>query len=288
MYENRYIKKILPQLNDEYDGIVVTPDNDYSDAEPFYIIWKTFSAEETIDDKSKTIAIFFDREDLEEKEEVGISEISAYDIKQYGGSPKAAAAYEIVLYISRNYRGYNLDTCDFDPIDKSILAELKDNEVIQRTLLNNVKLDNPSAPQEQPEETIPQLIKNLHSAEALQAKAVVKHMKQMSASLNLGEPVIIDCWDHDGMPYHSWYIIYYFEGFTFAWTYSGGWHNFAIYRNSPKIIRHLAYNKGKSWTMGSSPRSFATEGAYADYYRFAARVLEKVRGTWKVSLDDEE
>lgn len=287
MYENRHIKKILPKLNDEYDGIVVTPDNDYSDTEPAYVMWKTFSAEETVNDKPKTIAIAFTRENLEVAEQAGVIDISDYEIKQYG-SPKAAAAAEGALYISRNYDGYDLNNCDFDPIDKSILVELKDDEVIQRTLLNNVKLDNPSAPQQQPRETIPQLIRNLHAAEAAQAKAVVKFMKQMSVSLNLGEPVIVDCWDHDGMPYHSWHIIYYFEGFTFAWTYHGGWHNFDIYRNNPKIIRHLDYSEGKSWSMGSSPSSFLTEGAYAYYYRFAARVLEKIRGTWKVYLDDEE
>ena len=67
------------------------------------------------------------------------------------------------------------------------------------------------------------------------------------------------------------------------WEYSSGHCNFPISRSTPQM------RSAKEWTMRTSPRRFAQDGAYAYYGRFTAKILDnKVRDTWRVSLDDEE
>ena len=84
------------------------------------------------------------------------------------------------------------------------------------------------------------------------------------------------------------FVTYYFEGFAMHWEYSSGHCNFSISRSTPQMTRQLNTRSAKEWTMGTSPRRFAQDGAYAYYRRFTAKILDKVRDTWRVSLDDEE
>lgn len=282
----RNIRKAIANLSDEFDGIQLSPDYEMGGpSEPFYIIWKTFTSDETINGKQLVKVVYFDREDLE-NDNIHLKDVSEYDIKKYG-SVKAAAAQETAEYIERNFRGYNMNNMDIDPIEESLLVEFQKNPTIISNLYDyeNELYDDTKA-QKQPVETIQQLKKNLHGDEQL--NAVLKHMKKLSSDLNLGEPIIVNAHDYDGMPYHSWGVEFYYEGFTFAWEYQSGWYNLTIYRNNQKIINTLSYNKGKDFHMGSSPKYFTNANAYECYYRFAAKVLDRIKGTWKVSLDDEE
>lgn len=281
--KNRF-KRALKNQDKEYGGVVVTGNR----GDPVFIIYKTWPAEAMLDNKESVVALYFDQDDFNAGKIRNHNDMNREGgrVMNWSGSDLTDIEDGVVdtwRYIDMNYSGFGRSEIDIAPIDKELLENFIQDERVQTAFKAKIDLITDTEV-----EANSDLDKLKRRCKDIDLNAAIKYEKKLIQEFSLGEPVRVHCGDHESDAYHSWFVTYYFEGFAMHWEYSSGHCNFSISRSTPQMTRQLNTRSAKEWTMGTSPRRFAQDGAYAYYRRFTAKILDKVRDTWRVSLDDEE
>lgn len=285
-YARKTLKKSIDE-NSPAGGVQVIDEN--GKKPPFYILYKIWPSETQVDGRRKTVVIYFDKEDFDNE----IIRNANEDNREYGVAMgdngvenvgPEEAIWDTYQFITRNYSGY-YDTT-FDKIDEGLLKDFFDDDNVKRRLAKNLDFVGVENASKSEKDFFKDVGNPKTTAQGAAALGASKFTKKMVQEFGLKPPVKFDykVWKSGG-----WGCTYFFEeGFNFNWNRdSYGRFDFEISRNNPNSIASMKTNGFKCWGMKRGPAHFDIKN-YSYYRDFAERVLDRVRGNWKISLDMEE